>query len=114
VALIEPDLGDDVPEHIKELIEEWNFYVPDEMSEEEAEVYARAAMGCCMTCGAELGALTMAVANRAGIVLLYCGGPCYQDMQVVHWLKEQHDDHIQRIMFRGGQSGDQADEGNQS
>lgn len=103
MAIVNPSLGDDVPENIKDLIEGLGLFVPPTLTEAEQEIYNRAVTGCCMTCAAELGENTMLVFNRAGIVMMFCGGACFSDQQVLGWLQETHDDLVDKIKFRGGQ-----------
>lgn len=102
MALVKPNLGDNVPENMKELIYELGLFIPESLTPEEGEVYKRGIEGRCMTCNAECAETTMIAANRAGVLMLYCGGACYSDMQIMHWLVEQHGDLVQNIQFRGG------------
>lgn len=102
MAIVQPKLGDDVPESIKELIQEIGFFIPDQLQGDEPLVYNRAVQGQCMTCSAECADTTMVVLNRAGVIMIYCGGTCYSDMQVMGWLEEQHSDMVQAVKFRGG------------
>jgi hypothetical protein len=102
VPRVDPKMGPDVPENIVELIKEVGLFVPTNMSPEEAQVYNRGVTGHCMTCGALCADTTMVTLNRAGAIMIYCGGACYSDMQVMGWLVEQHGDIVQTIQFRGG------------
>lgn len=102
MAVVQPNLGDNVPDNVVELVEAIGLFIPDEMTSEEQEIYNRGVQGQCMTCGAELADTTMIVLNRAGVVMMYCGGACYSDMQVMGWLIEQHGDIVSAVKFRAG------------
>lgn len=78
------------------------LWVPDTAEEDEQEVYIRALKGHCMTCDGPLSDLTMLAVNKAGIVMVYCCGQCYTDMQLVGWIEEQYQDLVDAIKFRGG------------
>lgn len=109
MAIVHPDLGDNVPESLKETIESIGLFVPDELQGDEQQIYHRAVVGRCMTCEAELGETMMACINQAGVVMMFCSGACYSDMQVMGYLQEQHEDIVDKVKFRGGQ-GDGAPE----
>jgi hypothetical protein len=101
VAIVYPELSESVPGNLRDLVENIGLWVPDKPAQEEIEVYDRAINGQCMTCSAELGDTTMLTLNRAGVIMIYCGGACYTDQQVVGWMMEQYDDMVQKIKFRG-------------
>lgn len=103
MPLIDLELGPDVPDNVRELIDGVKFFVPETLSETEAQIYDRAARGCCMTCGSRLGEVMMFIGNRAGVVMVFCGGACFTDMQVMHWLVENYEDLVDKVKFRGGQ-----------
>jgi hypothetical protein len=77
-------------------------FIDDELEGNMAETYAPLPEGRCMTCHAELGKHTVLFVNVNGIVAGYCGGACAQDMAVMGWLQEQHDDIVDAVKFRGG------------
>jgi hypothetical protein len=94
-----------VPDNMRSLIEHIGF-ITKELDDDEAEVYGPLLGGRCMTCHSPLGDQTIFFVTANGIVAGYCGGPCVQDMAVLGWLSEQHDDIVDNINFRGGR-GDQ-------
>jgi hypothetical protein len=105
VAEMEVELPAGVSDVVRSLFEAYDntMTIPDELEDAETlQVYERIANGCCMTCGGELGHNTMVTVCQVGIVLVYCGGACYTDMQVMHWLSEMYDDMVSKIKFRGG------------
>jgi hypothetical protein len=104
VARLRIDLPDAVPDEIRETIEfhQGDLMVPDDVDVGTLKLYQMASEGKCMTCHSTLGQDTMLGVNRHGIVLIFCCGPCYTDMQIMGWLQEHYDDMIQSIQFRGG------------
>lgn len=99
--VITDEAWENLSEQIKELFKAVPFWYPDDPEEGENEVYQRAKNGHCMTCDAELGPLTMAAINMAGVVMIFCCGQCYTDMQVVGWLEDKYEDIVTTIKFRG-------------
>lgn len=95
-----PDVGD-APNWVRDLVQKLGMLLPEEGGEDDNEVYKRARAGCCMTCGASLGRNSMVTIAHRVVVMLYCSGACYTDMQILGWIQEEHDDLIQRIEFRG-------------
>lgn len=92
-----------VPDKVRELAEAAGLL--DELADPDTEaMYNKTRLGICMTCNSELGDNAMLLINQSGLGAAYCGGPCLQDLALVGWLGEQHDDVIQRIDFRGGRS----------
>jgi len=57
----------------------------------------------CMLCGGQLGQDTMISMNRFGIFAMTCGGACYTDLPVLHWIQEAHEEMMSQIRFRGGE-----------
>lgn len=108
----ENDAG--VPEAVDETIQQFGIFIPpnkDKLPSAEQEIFDNALAGRCMTCSAECGATTFAVIGQPpglsepAVIMLFCGGPCLTDMQVMGWLQEAHADVNQRIAFRGGHGG---------
>jgi hypothetical protein len=83
------------------LIEHVGF-VDKELGEDELEMYRPVTEGRCMTCKGPLGEQTVFFVTHNGIVAGYCSGPCVQDMAILGWLQEQHEDIVDNINFRGG------------
>lgn len=102
----------DIPESIIDLMQAIPLWHPDDEDTDDEDrqgqqtVYNRILNGHCMTCDGVLGETTMVTIASAGIVMVYCGGACYTDMQVLGWLEEQYLDTVDQIKFRGGK-GDQ-------
>jgi hypothetical protein len=84
-------------------------FIDKELDEDEAEMYLPFTEGRCMTCKTPLGPQTLLFVTVNGIVAGYCSGPCAQDLAVLGWIQEQHDDILDGINFRGGR-GDVADD----
>ena len=99
-----------VPDNMRSLFEEVGLIDPEVLDEDANAMLEPARLGLCMTCGAELGPNIVVLINTKGICGVYCGGACCQDMAVLGWIQEQHDDVVDRVKFRGGQA-DAADEG---
>jgi hypothetical protein len=97
----DPDVFEDVPSNVRTLIEAIGF-VDDMLEGDMLEVYRPLTEGKCMTCGSKLGETTILFVTHQGIVAGYCGGPCVQDMAILGWLQEQHEDITDGIKFRGG------------
>lgn len=102
-----------VPDDLDEIIEQLGIYVPEDVDRESPtySIFEAALNGHCMTCGAELGETTFAVIGRpTGLdktvcIMVFCGGACLTDMQVLGWIQQTHDDIRQQIEFRGGHGG---------
>lgn len=90
---------DEVPQMIADLMEAIPLFIPEDDEDVKALV-EKGLEGKCMTCGGGLGNTTMLVINKHGIIMVFCGGACLTDMQVVSWIQEKHDDMIQAIQFR--------------
>lgn len=93
--------GSDVPASVKRILETEGIFVPDNLTEEQAELFEFARAGHCMTCNGELGDATMLIVVKQGVVGVFCGGRCMGDMQIFGWLREQLEDLQDRIAFRG-------------
>ena len=106
------ELPESVPFPIRSIVADCGgITVPKEESPAEREVFDRAREGRCMTCGAELGEHTMIVVTHSNVVMLYCSGMCYTDMQVLGFIQEVHEDVVQRIKWRGSGDGDGPEQG---
>ena len=92
---------EDVPSNLISLIEHVGL-VTDHLEGDSLTAYEPLTQGKCMTCGSKLGELTVLFVHTRGIVAGYCSGPCIQDMAVLGWIQEQHDDIVDGINFRGG------------
>lgn len=100
--MFERDGWGDMPEAIADLFRTIPLWVPESEEDEERVVYQRAKRGHCMTCDAHLGPTTMLTLTAGGIAMMFCGGACYTDMQVMGWLEEQYSDMVDAVKFRGG------------
>jgi len=89
-----------VPAKVKQIAELAGLL--DELADEDTEeMYNATREGRCMTCGGDLGETALLLINKLGVGAAYCGGPCLQDLAIMGWLGEQHDDIRDRIEFRG-------------
>ena len=97
--------GEGVPINVAKILDEFGIFVPDFVREDPDtyEQFQMAQQGFCMTCHGSLGPSTMVIAIEQGVVGLFCGGACLQDMQVLGFLNEQTSDITDNIKFRGGQ-----------
>jgi len=102
------DLGDDVPEGISALLGTIPLVEVDEGDEFQEEM-DRVKEGKCMVCGTELAEFTCVLVAPVGVVGVFCSGQCLQDLNVLGWLQEQHDDIQETVKFRGGK-GDVVDD----
>jgi ferredoxin len=92
-----------IPEALEYLLDHIDIVEgPDEGNEIVKATYQRMRDRKCMLCGAPLGAEAMISINRYGIFAMACGGACYTDLPVMHWIQEQHEDMEKAIEFRGG------------
>lgn len=97
------DESNELPAAMAALIREWEIFVPDFVVGTPAYAqFELAKSGRCMTCEAPLGKNTLIIMQVNGVVGLYCGGACLQDIQILGFLQEQHADISQAIEFRGG------------
>lgn len=76
---------------------------PDEGNPVVRATYDRMKDRKCMLCGGDLGEETMIAVNKYGVFVMVCGGACFTDLPVMHWIQEQHDDMVKAIEFRGGE-----------
>lgn len=93
----------EIPESIQYMLDNIEVVTaPDQGNEVVKQAYDRLSNHQCMLCGAELGEETMLSINRFGIFGIACGGACYTDLPVMHWIQERHEDMVRDIAFRGG------------
>jgi hypothetical protein len=98
--------SDDIPEHIAQLLEDNGIFVPEGVSRAtREEIYTPMLNGRCMACKGELARDTIIVITKHGITMVFCGGACLSDYNVVGWLSTTYDDIMQQMNFRGGQGG---------
>jgi len=102
------DDEDVVSENIDLIIRTMGIVTPDHMSKATRDLYMRAHNAQCMTCGKELGDTTTLVVSEIGVLMLFCGGACLQDMQVKGWLEEEYDEIVQKIEMRARVDADSA------
>lgn len=95
------DLGG-VPANVASLIRSVGIIPPKLLEDDANEMLEPLREGYCMTCKSPLGRETILLVNSKGVVAGYCGGPCMQDMAVLGWITEAHDDIMDNIKFRGG------------
>lgn len=93
---------DDIPDIIARLCNEYGIYVPSNVTMATYnEVYAPMLNGRCLACHSPLAENTMAILTKHGVTMLFCGGQCVTDYNVMGWLSEQYDDMKQAMEFRG-------------
>lgn len=98
------NLGDDVPEGVKTILDAVDLVdLGSNATEHEQHMYERIENGHCMLCNAELGSTTTLIINARGVLMVFCGGACFSDMQVMGWLMEKYDDLVDQVKFRGGE-----------
>lgn len=106
---MDQESANEIPERLDEIIDELGVFVPPDENPASAVVFERMLDGHCATCGAELGENTFAIigqpigTDKVMAVMLFCGGACMSDMQVLGWMQTEHDGMVQAIKFRGGQ-----------
>lgn len=94
-------LNEDVPEHVRDVIEDVGVFVPTTgVSDEAMVVYLRMANGRCMHCDSPLGAESTVIVSDPGVVMVYCAQRCLQDFHNMHWMIEQYDDLVETAKFR--------------
>lgn len=82
---------------------------PDDSPPVILEVFHRPIHNKCMHCEGQLEGETSVVANESGILAVFCSTACLQDINVIGWIEEVHDDLKSAAKFRGG-SGDVVEE----
>lgn len=98
------DVYADVPEGMRTFLKDSERAIdPNNHEESIREMWDAFEEGKCMMCRGPLGAHTMIILSVQGICAGFCSGVCLQDMGVIGWLQEQHDDIQDRVKFRGGE-----------
>lgn len=106
----ENDKGE-IPARIDELITEFGIYVPSDAEGEMLQIYENMQNGRCATCEATVGEEAWVVLQKPKaladpvVIMIFCGGACATDMQVMGFLGQTYDDIKQQVEFRGGQGG---------
>lgn len=85
---------------VRQILEDYE--IPESNDPEIDELLGLIRAGKCQTCRAPLTDHTIVFVSQHGVVAAYCSGPCVQDMAVMGWLQEQHQDLQSSILFRGG------------
>lgn len=90
------------PESIRDVWAHFGgLHVPEELSQEVADIYRRGASGRCMMCGREVEDEAIVVVTIQGINQLWCSHKCMQDMNVMGWMSQQYEDMKMAVDFRG-------------
>lgn len=86
---------------LDELLEvyDWEIFCPDEQVE-KGDHYEHLRRGGCMLCGEGLGEDTIVFVDSQGILALFCGAECAQDMHVIPYLNELIEGKLERLMPR--------------
>jgi hypothetical protein len=92
---------DEVPDVLNQVVDQLGVFVPDHATAATRPIYARMLNRQCMACGSELKANTILMVSALGVVGIFCGGTCENDWQVLGYLREQHDDLLEKIELRG-------------
>lgn len=99
------DLPEDVPDAVRDTWENFGgLHVPElggQMTKAAQAIYKQGSRGKCMTCGRKVGSEAICVVTVQGVNQLYCSHRCNQDINVVGWLQQMHDDIREGIDFRG-------------
>jgi hypothetical protein len=95
------DLRDDVPDHVRDTIEDVGVFVPTTgVSDEAMVIYLRMAAGRCMHCDVPVGENATVIVADPGVVMLFDSQVCLQDFFNMHWMMEQYDDFVDAVKFR--------------
>lgn len=83
---------------IVELMEmfDWQIFCPE--GDDELDHYEHMRRGGCMLCGEPLGEDTIVTIDAQGILGLFCGADCIQDIHIIPYLNEQIEAKIERLM----------------
>jgi hypothetical protein len=95
----------ELPENLRELLNERGIIRPSDNPQVE-EFVEPLINGRCQTCHKPLGESTCLVVTKEGILMGFCGGACFTDIHIMHWLEEQYGDMLQAVKFRGGDEAD--------
>ena len=99
---------------IEAIVDDLGLYAPLDTAEESSgtrEMYEQGLNGQCMLCGAVVGENAFIVVgkpiglDKAVVIMIFCGGSCLTDMQVIGWMQQQHEDMVTQIHFRSGAGG---------
>jgi len=94
----------EIPQAIEYMLDHIDLVkAPDEGNPVVKATYDRMENRQCMLCGGHLGEETMIAVNRYGVFVMVCGGACFTDLPVLHWIQEQHEEMNEQIRFRGGE-----------
>jgi hypothetical protein len=75
---------------------DWTISCPD--GQDELDHYEHLRRGGCMLCGEPLGEDTIVMVDAEGILALFCGAECAQDMHVIPYLDELIEGKLARLM----------------
>lgn len=94
-------LGDSLDEALVVLLDayDWEIFCPD--GYDETDHYEHMRRGRCMLCGDPLGEDTIIPVDAQGILGMFCGAECIQDMHIIPYLNEQIEDKLARVMAKG-------------
>jgi hypothetical protein len=70
--------------------------------DDELDHYEHLRRGGCMLCGEPLGEDTIILVDAQGILGMFCGAECIQDMHIIPYLNEQIEGKLQRLMPEEG------------
>lgn len=95
----------EVPEPVKDVLEDKGLFVPQSgISDEAMVVYERMLRGECMHCESSVGESTCIIVSNLGVVMIFCSMVCLQDWHNMHWMMEQYDDFVSAAKFRNAAS----------
>lgn len=75
---------------------DWKIFCPD--GQDELDHYEHLRRGGCMLCGELLGEDTIVMVDAQGILALFCGAECAQDMHIIPYLNELIEGKLDRLM----------------
>ena len=94
-------LRDDVPDHVRETIEDVGIFIPTTgVSDEAMVIYLRMSGGRCMHCDSPAGEAATVIVADPGVCMLFYSQVCLQDFFNMHWMIEQYDDFVSAAKFR--------------
>jgi hypothetical protein len=91
-------LSKSLDSQLMELLYVYDFeiFCPD--GQDELDHYEHLRRGGCMLCGEQLGEDTIVMVDAQGILALFCGAECAQDMHVIPYLNELIEGKLARLM----------------
>lgn len=91
-------ISQSVDQTVKNILIEhqWQIFCPD--GQDELDHYEHLRRGGCMLCGERLGEDTIIMVDAQGILALFCGAECAQDMHVIPYLNELIEAKLARLM----------------